>query len=230
VRILVVEDDPKLRTLVRRGLEQQAFSVTVAADGTEALWNATEFDYDAIVLDVMLPDVDGFTVCEKLRAAGSWTPILMLTALDAVEDRVRGLDKGADDYLVKPFDLAELAARLRALFRRGVAPRPANLVVGDLVLDPAAREASRGAVPLALTPREFGLLEYFMRHPGITLSRTRLAQHVWDAAYDGDLHVVNVYVAYLREKIDRPFGRHSLQTVRGSGYRLDDDHAATPAG
>jgi two-component system OmpR family response regulator len=222
VRVLVVEDDSKVRDLLRRGLERQSFAV---ADGAEALWHAREFDYDAIVLDVMLPDTDGFTVCARLRADGTWAPILMLTALDDVRDRVRGLDVGADDYLVKPFDLAELTARLRALLRRGRAPRPVTLRVGDLQLDPAGREVCRGDVVIELTAREFSLLEYFMRHPQETLSRTRLLDHVWDDAFDRDLHVVNVYVSYLREKIDRPFGRASLQTLRGAGYRLRDDLA-----
>jgi two-component system OmpR family response regulator len=229
VRVLVVEDDPKVRDLLRRGLGQQSFAVAVAADGTEALWHAREYDYDAIVLDVMLPDTDGFTVCDRLRAEGTWVPILMLTALDDVRDRVRGLDVGADDYLVKPFDLAELSARLRALFRRGRAPRPAILQVGDLRLDPAGREVRRGDVVIELTAREFSLLEYFMRHPQETLSRTRLLDHVWDDAFDHDPHVVNVYVSYLREKIDRPFSRASLQTLRGVGYRLHDDLAEPAA-
>jgi two-component system OmpR family response regulator len=229
VRVLVVEDDPKVRDLLRRGLGQQSFAVAVAADGAEALWHAREHDYDAIVLDVMLPDTDGFTVCDRLRAEGAWAPILMLTALDDVRDRVRGLDVGADDYLVKPFDLDELTARLRALFRRARTPRPVNLRVGDLRLDPACREVRRGDVLIELTAREFSLLEYFMRHPHETLSRTRLLDHVWDDAFDRDPHVVNVYVSYLREKIDRPFGRASLQTLRGAGYRLRDDLASPAA-
>jgi len=229
VRVLVVEDDPKVRGLLRRGLEQQSFAVAVAADGAEALWRAQESSFDAIVLDVMLPDTDGFTVCDQLRVGGGWAPILMLTALDDVQHRVRGLNAGADDYLVKPFDLAELVARLHALFRRGRAPRPATLRVGDLSLNPAEREVRRGQHTIELTAREFSLLEYFMRHPSESLSRTRLVQHVWDDAFDGDLHVVSVYVSYLRDKIDRPFGRSSLQTVRGAGYRLRDDLAAPPA-
>jgi two-component system OmpR family response regulator len=229
VRVLVVEDDPKVRDLLRRGLEQQSFAVAVAADGAEALWQARESSFDAIVLDVLLPDTDGFTVCDQLRVSGGWAPILMLTALDDVRDRVRGLNTGADDYLVKPFDLAELVARLRALFRRGCAPRPAILRIGDLSLDPARREVRRGEQMIELTAREFSLLEYFMRHPSEPLSRTRLVRHVWDDTFDGDLHVVSVYVSYLRDKIDRPFGRSSLQTVRGAGYRLRDDLAAAPA-
>ena len=229
MRVLVVEDDPKVRGLLRRGLEQQSFAVAVAADGAEALWRPQESSFDAIVLDVMLPDTDGFTVCDQLRGGGGWAPILMLTALDDVQHRVRGLNAGADDYLVKPFDLAELVARLHALFRRGRAPRPATLRVGDLSLDPAEREVRRGQHVIELTAREFSLLEYFMRHPAESLSRTRLVQHVWDDAFDGDPHVVSVYVSYLRDKIDRPFGRSSLQTVRGAGYRVRDDLAAPPA-
>ena len=226
MRVLVVEDDAKVRDLLRRGLELQCFAVDVVADGAEALWRAGEFSYDAIVLDLMLPDTDGFAICDQLRAAGTWAPILILTALDDVRDRVRGLDAGADDYLVKPFDIVEVAARLRALLRRGRTPRPATLHVGDLSLDPATRDVRRAKVAVTLTPREFSLLEYFMRHPQETISRTRLVEHVWDGAFDGDLHVVNVYVAYLRDKIDRPFNRASLQTVRGAGFRLCDDTAA----
>ncbi|MBV9383284.1 MAG: response regulator transcription factor [Streptosporangiaceae bacterium] len=226
MQVLVVEDDPKVRDLLQRGLEQQSFAVAVAADGAEALWRARESNFDAIVLDVLLPDTDGFTVCGELRVTGSWAPILMLTALDDVQDRVRGLNAGADDYLIKPFDLAELVARLQALFRRGRPPRPVTLRVGDLSLDPAGREVRRGEQPIELTAREFSLLEYFMRHPSESLSRTRLLQHVWDDAFDGDPHVVSVYVSYLRDKIDRPFGRSSLQTLRGAGYRLRDDLAA----
>jgi len=229
VRVLVVEDDSKVRNLLRRGLEQRSFAVAVAADGAEALWQARESSFDAIVLDVILPDADGFTVCDELRDSGSWAPILMLTALDDVQDRVRGLNAGADDYLVKPFELAELVARLHALFRRGRAPRPVTLRVGDLSLDPARREVRRGDQQIELTAREFSLLEYFMRHPSESLSRTRLLTHVWDDAFDGDPHVVSVYVSYLRDKIDRPFGRSSLETLRGAGYRLCDDLAASAA-
>jgi two-component system, OmpR family, response regulator len=223
MRVLVVEDDPKVRDLLRRGLQRERFTVTVAEDGAEALWQAREFAYDAVVLDLLLPDTDGFAVCRQLRAEGSWAPVLMLTALDDVRDRVRGLDAGADDYLVKPFDLAELTARLRALLRRGSPPRPTVLEVDGLRLDPAAHTVSRDGTPIDLTAREFALLEYLMRNAGQALTRTRLVEHVWDDAFDGDLHVVDVYVAYVRDKVDRPFGRSSLQTVRGVGYRLGQD-------
>ena len=229
MRVLVVEDEIKMASLIRRGLRSEGLAADVAIKGEDALWMAGSTGYDAIVLDVMLPDTDGFTVCDQLRVGGGWAPILMLTALDDVQHRVRGLNAGADDYLVKPFDLAELVARLHALFRRGRAPRPATLRVGDLSLNPAEREVRRGQHTIELTAREFSLLEYFMRHPSESLSRTRLVQHVWDDAFDGDLHVVSVYVSYLRDKIDRPFGRSSLQTVRGAGYRLRDDLAAPPA-
>ncbi len=223
MRLLVIEDDAKLRELLRRGLVEDGYAVDATGSGEDGLWRATEVEYDAVVLDLGLPDVDGITLCRRLRSAGCWTPVLMLTALDGVEHRVRGLDVGADDYLVKPFAFAELVARLRALVRRDAVPRPSLLEVGDLRLDPATREVHRGDQPIELTAKEFALLEYLMRNSGEVLSRTRIVEHVWDSAYDGDLHVVNVYVAYLREKIDRPFGRSSLITVRGAGYRLYDD-------
>jgi len=220
VRVLVVEDEVKMAGLLKRGLEEEGYAVDVAGDGREAVWLATENPYDAIVLDLMLPDMDGLEVCRRLRESGRWSPVLMLTARDAVPDRVSGLDAGADDYLTKPFSFAELLARLRALVRRGGSERPAVLHVGDLSLDPATRDVSRDGATIALTAKEFALLEYLMRHPDEVLSRTRLIEHVWDFAYEGDSNVVDVYVRYLREKIDRPFGRDSLQTVRGAGYRL----------
>ena len=225
VRILVVEDDAKLRGLLARGLAEKGYPVDVAGNGIDAVWRATEHPYDVVVLDLGLPDIDGLSVCRQLREQGCWVPVLMLTALDGVDHRVRGLDVGADDYLVKPFAFAELVARLRALLRRGATPRPARLALGDLMLDPASRAVTRGDQRIDVTPKEFALLEYFIRHSDQVLSRTRLVEHVWDSAYDGDLHVVNVYVAYLRDKIDRPFRRASLETVRGAGYRLRDDLA-----
>jgi two-component system OmpR family response regulator len=223
VRILVVEDDPKLRDLLRRGLGEEGYAVDAERTGADAVWRAREFGYDAAILDIGLPDTDGFAVCRELRAHDCWIPVLMLTALDGVDHRVRGLDVGADDYLVKPFAFAELCARLRALVRRGSRPRPTAIAVGDLVLDPAAHAVTRGSASIQLTAKEFALLEYLMRHPGQVVSRTRLIDHVWDSAYDGDPHVVNVYVAYLRDKVDRPFGRACIETVRGAGYRLRDD-------
>jgi two-component system OmpR family response regulator len=223
VRILVVEDDAKLRLLVRRGLAEEGYAVDVAETGADAIWRVSEFAYDAVLLDVGLPDVDGFSVCRTIRQRGHWVPVLMLTAFGEVDHRVRGLDVGADDYLVKPFAFAELVARLRALLRRVAEPRPATIRAGDLELDPAGHTVTRGGVPVDLTAKEFALLEYLMRYRGEVISRTRLVEHVWDSAYGGDLHVVNVYVAYLREKIDHPFGRESIETVRGAGYRLRND-------
>ena len=220
MRVLVVEDEVKMAGLLRRGLEEEGYAVDAAMDGKEAVWLASENPYDAVVLDVMLPDIDGFEVCRQLRQAGGWSPVLMLTARDAVGDRVAGLDSGADDYLTKPFSFEELFARLRALVRRGGHERPSVLRNGDLTLDPSTREVSRGKATLDLTAKEFSLLEFFMRHPGEVLSRTRLIEHVWDFAYEGDSNVVDVYVRYLREKIDRPFDRESIETVRGAGYRL----------
>jgi two-component system OmpR family response regulator len=220
VRILVVEDTERMAELLRRGLSEEGYAVDVVAGGQDAVWMASENPYDAVVLDLMLPDLDGFEVCRRLRDAGRWAPVLMLTARDAVGDRVRGLDVGADDYLTKPFAFEELLARLRALVRRGGRERPPILAVDDLMLDPATKMVRRGDQPIALTPKELSLLEYFMRHPAEVLTRTRLIEHVWDFAYDGDSNVVEVYVRYLREKIDRPFGRDSIETVRGIGYRL----------
>ncbi len=216
----MVEDETKMASLLRRALEREGYAVDVAGTGEDALWLGSENDYDAVVLDVMLPPPDGFEVCRKLRARGRWAPVLLLTARDAVEDRVTGLDAGADDYLAKPFSFAELYARLRALTRRGARERPATLTVGDLVLDPAAHLVCRDGRPVELSPKEFALLELFMRHPGEVLTRTQMLEHVWDFAYDGRSNVVDVYVRYLREKVDRPFGRDSIETVRGVGYRL----------
>ena len=222
MRILVVEDETKMAALLKRGLEEEGYAVDVAATGTDGLWAATETDYDAILLDVMLPEIDGYEVCRQLRERGRWAPVLMLTARDDIRDRVQGLDAGADDYLVKPFSFSELLARLRALLRRGAGERPAVLTVGDLVVDPAMRRVHRGTVEVSLSAREFSLLDVFARNPGEVLSRTRILEHVWDVAFDGDSNVVDVYVRYLREKVDRPFGKSSIETVRGSGYRLRD--------
>jgi two-component system, OmpR family, response regulator len=225
MRVLVVEDEVKMAGLLKRALEEEGYAVDVAGRGEDALWFGTENPYDAIVLDVMLPDFDGFEVSRRLREAGRWSPVLMLTARDAVADRVAGLDAGADDYLTKPFSFAELLARLRALVRRGAAERPPVLRVGDLELDPARRIVTRDGSSIDLTAREFALLEYLMRHAGEVLTRTQLIEHVWDFAYDGDSNVVDVYIRYLRNKVDRPFGRDSIKTVRGAGYRLDEDGA-----
>ena len=208
---------------VRRGLRYEGLVVDVAGGGEEALLRAGATDYDAVVLDVMLPDLDGFETCRRLRAQGLWLPVLMLTARDAVEDRVRGLDGGADDYLTKPFSLAELLARLRALVRRGPMERPAVLEVGDLRLDPATREVTRGEQEIGLSAREFGLLETFMRRPGQVFSQPQLLEAAWDLGYEQRSNVVEVYVRYLREKVDRPFGVQSIETVRGLGYRLRKD-------
>jgi two-component system OmpR family response regulator len=223
MRVLVVEDDVKMAALIRRGLVEDGHGADVAATGEDALWMAQAHPYDAIVLDVMLPRLNGFETCRELRNAGVWAPVLMLTARDAVEDRVSGLDAGADDYLTKPFSFAELLARLRALARRGGVERPTVVEVGDLRLDPAARRVWRGEHELHLSPKEFALLETFMRRPGQALSRLQLLEHAWDFAYENRSNVVDVYVRYLREKIDRPFGSDSIETVRGVGYRLRGD-------
>jgi two-component system, OmpR family, response regulator len=220
MRVLVVEDDPKMAGLLRRGLVEEGHAADVAGTGDEAIWMAQAVEYDAIVLDVMLPGRDGFEVCRQLRRDGVWSPVLMLTARDAVEDRVAGLDAGADDYLRKPFSFSELLARLRALVRRGATERPTVVEVGDLRLDPAARRVWRGDTEIQLSTKEFALLEAFARRPDEVLSRDRLLEHAWDFAYEARSNVVDVYVRYLREKIDRPFGRSTLETVRGMGYRL----------
>jgi two-component system OmpR family response regulator len=220
VRILVVEDEVKMAGLLRRGLTEEGHAVDVARAGDEALWMAEDVAYDAVVLDLMLPGLDGIEVCQRMRRSGVWSPVLMLTARDSVEDRVAGLDAGADDYLPKPFSFAELLARLRALGRRGPSERPAVIEVGDLRLDPATRQVWRGASEVRLSAKEFMLLETLMRRPGQVLSREQLLEHAWDYAYESRSNVVDVYMRYLREKIDRPFGLDSLETVRGVGYRL----------
>ncbi|TMK68650.1 MAG: response regulator transcription factor [Actinobacteria bacterium] len=223
MRLLIVEDEDKLASLLDRGLTEEGHAVDVAGNGDDALWMAAATEYDAIVLDVMLPGRDGLSTCRELRSRGVWTPVLMLTARDAVEDRVHGLDTGADDYLVKPFSFSELLARLRAVARRVPNERPTVLRVGDLCLDPAAHRAWRGDTELPLSAKEFALLELFMRRPGTTLSRQTLLEGAWDMAFETRSNVVDVYVRYLREKIDRPFGCESLETVRGAGYRLRED-------
>ncbi|MEP6892333.1 MAG: response regulator transcription factor [Gaiellaceae bacterium] len=223
MRVLIVEDDVRLASLLRRGLGKEGFAVDVAETGEDALWMAGAHAYDAIVLDVMLPGIDGFEACRRMRVAGVWTPVLILTARDSVEDRVAGLDTGADDYLVKPFAFAELLARLRALSRRGEVERPSVLVVGDLRLDPASRQVWRGPVEIALSAKEFMLLETFMRRPGQVLSRFELIEHAWDFAYENRSNVIDVFVRRLRSKLDDPFATRSLETVRGVGYRLRTD-------
>ena len=223
MRLLLIEDDVRMAAALLRGLRYEGIVADVATRGGDALGMARATDYDAVVLDVMLPDLDGFETCRRLRAEGMWAPIMMLTARDAVEDRVKGLDQGADDYLTKPFSLAELLARLRALIRRGPVERPVVLRAGDLTLDPAAREVRRGDTEIQLSAREFALLEAFMRRPGQVLSQMQLLDAAWDLGYRQRSNVVEVYVRYLREKIDRPFGVASLETVRGLGYRLRKD-------
>jgi len=223
MRALVVEDEVKMASLIRRGLMEEGYSADVARTGEDAIWMARATPYDAIVLDLMLPGRDGVEVCRELRESGVWSPILMLTARDGVEDRVTGLDSGADDYLSKPFSLAELLARLRALTRRGGSERPPVLEAGSLRLDPAARMVWRDEVEVDLSAKEFALLETFMRRPGDVLTRLDLLEHAWDHAYENRSNVVDVYVRYLRAKIDRPFGVESLETVRGVGYRLRRD-------
>ncbi len=209
-----------MASLLKRGFLEEGYAVDIANSGPDGLWMATENPYDAIVLDVMLPDKDGFAVCRELRAAERWTPIILVTARASVDDRVRGLDAGADDYLPKPFSFAELSARVRALVRRGIRERPVTLEVGDLRLDPALHRAWRGSEELSLSPKEMALLELFLRHPDEVITRTQILEHVWDFAYDGLSNVVDQYVSYLRKKIDKPFGRDDLKTIRGVGYRL----------
>lgn len=222
MRVLVVEDQPKMQALLRRGLQQGGYAVDVVADGPSALRRATEVGYDAIVLDVMLPGLDGFEVLGELRAAERWTPVLLLTARDAVADRVRGLDGGADDYLVKPFAFSELLSRLRAVIRRGRPARPVILRCGPLALDPATRTTTVGDAEVSLSPREFALLEMLLARDGAVVTRTEALDHVWDSGYDRVSNVVDVYVRSLREKIDRRFGVELIQTVRGAGYRVMD--------
>jgi len=223
MRLLIVEDENTLVTYLKRGLEAEGFAVDVAADGEQGLWMASEIPYAVVILDIMLPRLNGYRVCAKLRDSGNWVPILMLTAKDGEYDEAEALDTGADDYLTKPFSFVVLLARIRALIRRGAPERPSVIEVGDLRLDPAPRSFHRGATEISLTPREYSLLEYFMRHPGEVLSKASIIEHVWDWDFEGDPNIVEVYVGYLRKKIDKPFGRTALRTVRGAGYRLDSD-------
>ncbi len=222
MRILVVEDEGKLARAVSRGLERQGYAVDLAGRGDEALLCARVYDYDAIVLDVLLPGGDGFAVCQTLREEGFWAPILMVTARDRVDDRIRGLDMGADDYLVKPFAFGELLARLRALIRRAPPERPTVLRVDDLVIDPASRTVTRADHSVQLSAREFAVLEFLARHAGEVVSRSRVIEHVWDRNFEGASNIVDVYVGYLRRKLERPFGRPLIRTVRGAGYVLDE--------
>jgi DNA-binding response OmpR family regulator len=223
VRLLIVEDEVRLASALQRGLTAEGFTVDVAHTGPDGLHAASETSYDAVLLDIMLPGLSGYRIIEQLRAAENWVPILMLTAKDGEYDEADALDLGADDYLTKPFSFVVLLARLRALLRRGVIPRPASLSAGDLVLDPSAHTVTRDGQPIDLTPREFSLLEFLLRRKGEAVSKADILHHVWDAHYDGDANVVEVYAGYLRRKIDTPFGRHSVQTVRGAGYRLAAD-------
>jgi len=223
VRILVVEDERRMAAALKRGLESEGFAVDVVFDGTEGLWMAQEGSYDAIVLDIMLPGANGYQVCAKLREAGNWTPILMLTAKDGEFDHAEALDTGADDFLAKPFSYVVLVAHLRALLRRGGAERPAILSAGDLRLDPARHRCWRGEVEISLTPRQFSLLEFLMRRAGEVVSKTEILDHVWDFAFEGDSNIVEVYVGYLRKRVDAPFDRHAIETLRLVGYRLDPD-------
>jgi DNA-binding response OmpR family regulator len=223
VKVLVVEDEVRLAQALRRGLQAEGFTVDLAHDGEDGLHLALEGDYAAIVLDVMLPRLSGYRVCQRLRAAENWVPVLMLSAKDGEYDEADGLDIGADDYLTKPFSYVVLVARLRALLRRGAPDRPAVLAAGDLTLDPATRAVHRDRTEISLTPREFGLLEFLMRHRGEVVAKTQILSNVWDSNYSGDPNIVEVYVGYLRRKVDVPFDRRALETVRGVGYRLAAD-------
>jgi DNA-binding response OmpR family regulator len=223
MRVLVVEDDKRLASAVKRGLEAEGYAVDLAFDGSDGKWLATEQDYDAIVLDIMLPGLNGYRVCEDLREAGNWTPILMLTAKRGEYDEAEALDTGADDFLSKPFSFVVLLARLRALLRRGTRERPVVLHVGDLRVDPAARRVWRGEQEVRLTTREYAVLEYLVRHAGAVVEKGQLLEHVWDFNFEGDPNIVEVYVGRLRRKIDEPFGVSTIETIRGAGYRMDAD-------
>jgi DNA-binding response OmpR family regulator len=221
VRLLLVEDDAKLAQAVARGLRHEGYAVDHAGDGDGALLQAAVYAYDAILLDIMLPGRDGLDVCRELRERGCWAPVLMLTARGRVDDRIQGLDVGADDYLAKPFDFGELLARLRALLRRAPARRPARLEVGDVVIDPGTHVVTRGGTPVPLTAREFAVLEYLARNAGQAVTRTTLLEHVWDENYEGSTNVVDVYVGYLRKKLELPFGTPVIRTIRGVGWTLE---------
>jgi DNA-binding response OmpR family regulator len=223
MRILVIDDEKNLALALKRGLQAEGASVDIALTGTDGLWMARENPYDALIVDIMLPGVNGFEICNRLRQEGNWTPILMLTAKDGELDEAEALDAGADDYLTKPFSYVVLQARLRALLRRGTRERPAVLAVGDLTVDPAAHRCHRGTSEIDLTPREFSILEYLMRHSDEVVSKRDVLEHVWDYDFEGDSNIVEVYIRYLRNKIDRPFGPHAIETVRGSGYRVAAD-------
>ncbi|MGI9649324.1 MAG: response regulator transcription factor [Acidimicrobiia bacterium] len=222
MRILVVEDELELAGYIKRGLERDGFVVDIAGDGELGLEMASTSSYDAVVLDIMLPKLNGYRVCAALRSQSNWVPILMLTAKDGEYDEAEALDTGADDYLTKPFSFVVLVARIRALMRRGAGARPAVLTVGDLTLDPARRAFAIAGEPVALTPTEMSIMELFMRQPGTVISKTDILESCWDWAYEGDVNIVEVYVRYLRKKIDVPFDRRQLVTVRGAGYRLDE--------
>jgi len=226
MRVLIVEDEPHMAELIGRGLEREGMAVDIASTGEQAVEMATAADYDSIVLDILLPGIDGFETCRRLRSSQVWAPVLMLTALDSVEDRVLGLDTGADDYLVKPFAFAELLARLRAVSRRREPERPSVLEAGDLRLDPASRRVWRSDAEVSLSAKEFAILETFMRRPGDALSRAHLVAHAWDSSYADSSNIIDVYVRRLRKKIDEPFGRQTIETVRGAGYRLRGDGGA----
>lgn len=222
MRLLVVEDEKRLTTALKRGFENEGFAVDVALDGARGEWLASENHYDAIVMDIMLPRLNGYQLCAKLRERGIWAPILMLTAKEGEYDEAEALDTGADDFLSKPFSYVVLLARIRALVRRGAVQRPSVLRWGDLSLDPAARECHRGSVEIDLTAREFAVLEYLMRRRGEVVTKSDILAHVWDFGFDGDLNVVEVHVSALRRKIDKPFGLATIETLRGAGYKLVD--------
>jgi two-component system, OmpR family, response regulator len=221
MRLLIAEDDEKVSAALARGLRGEGYAVDVAGTGEDALHQARVYDYDVVILDIMIPKPDGIAVCRTLREEEKWAPVLMLTARDGVGDRIRGLDAGADDYLVKPFDFGELVARIRALLRRSPPERPPVLTAGDLELDPAAHQVSREGKPVELTPREFAVLEFLVRKAGQVVTRAELLDHVWDRNYEGSTNIVDVYVGYLRRKVEEPFGRPLIRTVRGAGYVVD---------